>query len=127
MNKTQTKPKPFDLASPFCFNARETSTNHASSLSNSLITLRTLKLLNNNPQNDVKSYGIDKICIFAIVLEHRYHRGGVPIEPVVNITRTVDLAKTGPPPMDSAYSFTSIIVIFSWISFLTQIWFIIAK
>ena len=108
MDKTQTKPKPFDLTSLLCFNARETSTNHASSLSNLLITIRTLKLLNNKPQNDARSYGIDKICIFAIVLENRYHGGGVPIEPVVNITRTVDLTKTGPPPMDSAYSFTSI-------------------
>ena len=66
MNKAQTKPKPFDLASHICFNARETSTNHTSSLCNSLISIRTLKLLNNNPQNDAKSYGIGKICILLL-------------------------------------------------------------
>ena len=70
---------------------------------------RGTQRVNNNPQNDAEFYSIGKICIFAIVLENRYHGGGVPIEPVVNITRTVDLMKTQPPPIDSAYSFTFIL------------------
>ena len=43
------------------------------------------KNLETNPQNDVKSYGIGKICVFAIVLEHCYQGGGVPIGPVVKM------------------------------------------
>ena len=35
------------------------------------------------------------LMVLSIVLEKRYHGGGVPIEPVVNITRTIDLTKTG--------------------------------
>ena len=63
--------------------------------------------MNNNPQNDAK---FGKICIFAIVLENHYHGGGVPTEPVVNITRKVDLTKTGPPTQCTR------LPLYSWIS-----------